>query len=292
MNFSKVLAFASVVAALFAGSASAQNGILTAAQGTTTALLMDRRTWANRVDSKGHALALYPFFMTVAELSANSDAGYMLLQTLPKSIQYGIVYNFTDSDTPKIKAWLGTLNQVANNIEISLDTTTAGMWTGSSLKVDTSTWSVSGVNLNPYDIKDCNVVQAITCAGAVLTAATSRFSCIEEGIPMLKKCFAPPIGTGCLAYLIRSIGMVTTYCTQNPGTLSSIVCTDRAEGTEAICKYIADMMPSGIPSDTPIVTADADGTMTSIKKNNGGSSATGLAAGATAAAAAVATLLL
>lgn len=294
MKFSKLFSAVTVLTALMLGhTAAAQNGLLVAMSGSTTAYVMDRTTWNGMVDSKGHYVSLYPFFVTVAQLVANVDAGYVLLQQIPSNIMYRVVYNLTSSDSQMIKTWLLSQNQVANNVQVSLDSTSAGAWTGTTLNVDTSNWALVGVNLNPYDVNSttCDLGASATCIGTALVAATSRFSCIEEGIPMLKNCFAT--GTGCLAFLIQMMGTVTTYCKQSPGTLSTLVCTDKDEGTEAICKYIDGMMPSGIPGSA-ITSADADGTMDSVNGNQPGGSASGLAATAAAATAVatIATLLL
>jgi hypothetical protein len=293
MHFSKIFSVVAVLAALIAGQgAVAQNGLLTTQLGSTTAILIDRTTWTNMADSKGHPVMIYPYFVTVAQLVANVDAGYVFLQTIPNSIMYRVVYNFTVSDDQKIKTWLTSQNQAANNVQVSIDPS----WTGTTLNIDTTNWALTGANLNPYEVNmtSCDLTGAATCIGSVLTAATSRFSCIEEGIPSLKACFAPPTGTGCLAFMIQMIGFVTTYCKQSPGTLSSIVCTDKTEGTEAICAYIDAMLPSGVAGDA-IVTADADGTMDSVNgAKTGAASGIAAAAGTAVAAAAIAaaTLLL
>jgi hypothetical protein len=291
MHLSKIFSVVAVLAALIAGQgAVAQNGLLTTSMGSTTAILIDRTTWTNMVDSKGHPVMIYPYFVTVAQLVANVDAGYVFLQTIPNSIMYRVVYNFTVSDDQKIKTWLTSQNQVANNVQVSIDPS----WSGTTLNIDTSNWAIVGVNLNPYDVNttSCDLTAAATCIGGVLSAATSRFSCIEQGIPGLKTCFAA--GTGCLAFMVQMMGFVTTYCKQSPGTLSSIVCTDKTEGTEAICAYIDAMLPSGVPGDA-IVSADADGTMDSVNGAKPGA-APGIAAAAgtvvAAAAIAAATLLL
>lgn len=267
MHFSKLISLVAVLVAVVLATTgvSAQNGLLSTSTSTgqATVVILDATSWANQVDENGYSVMLYPFFMSASQLATRgATAGYVMLQSPSGTVVYINVYNVTTSaDISAVTSWLNALPATEDDIQVSFTPS----WSGTTLAITPSSWSMYGINLVPFGVNQttCNLTQAATCMGALLLKATTGgFACATYGVSALRSCFAPPIGTGCLGWLVNELSLLSSYCLTDISIVSSVVCTDGSSGATALCDYVAEMVPSGKVGVT-ITSADAAGSVSS-----------------------------
>lgn len=258
---------------------------------TVTAVLLDSMTYSNvnQTDAKGHYWPLYPYFRTVGDLVAAQAAGstFWLVQQLENNVLFMPIYNFSAAESATIATWLQTQPAGATNVEVSFSAT----WSNYRIVIDTTAWTRSGMNLVPYDVlPTCNLQVGLYCMKTLQESLPVQ--CDPYGVGMLKGCFT--LAPGCLGPMIRSIGLVATLCQTQISIVQGSVCNDSVAGANALCGYIANMMPSGVASadGSVVVSAGTGGTppagSVGATPKKSGAAAVGVAA---ALAAAVATLL-
>lgn len=211
---------------------------------------------------------MYPYIQSSVEIATTSSTDPIFLIALGTGVAtYNQVWNFTLAESALIKAWLrGFAVQRSNNI-VSFTAT----WDAQGrFALDFASWVFIEVSLMPYGINPatCDPVTALTCLAGL--EASIPLHCVNSGVPLLKGCTIA--NAACLALIGKAFTRVHSYCTAQRSVIDTLFCTDGRLGGDAICGYVRDALPNGIPG-AAVTTVGANGLPTAGRAGMGSAGA-------------------